>query len=444
MYKRITNITLCPGVPDGEPLTFIEGACIDIRDGVIEYAGKGEGAPATIGCEFIDGGGCLAVPGLANAHTHAAMSLLRGLGSDLRLQDWLTKKIFPAEDRLTADDVYVGAQIAFVEMLRYGVTASADMYMFPDEVCDAAEAVGIRVAMCYPATGQGSDDGGSIEKGADLLRRRHNTANGRVRIMLGAHAEYTSSPDIIRALAEKARDLGASIHAHVSETRAEVEGCFERHGVSPVKYFADLGLFDQPALAAHCVYLSDADIDILAAKGVFVAHNPVSNLKLASGVAPVPAMLNAGVRVCLGTDGSASNNTLNLWEEIRLMSILHKGISGDPASISPSQTFHAATLAGMRAMGFERVGLLVPGWRADIALIDRSGPHHWPILEPAGDLVYSTQGADVRMTIVDGIVRYIDGKFPGLDTDDLKKRACVAARRLTDGLIGGAEPIDRA
>lgn len=438
MPTRIINITLCPGAPDGEGrLLFIQDAVIDISDGVITYAGKRSGAPARdiSGWDVIDGGGCLAVPGLANAHSHAAMSLFRGLGSDLNLHDWLHSKIFPAEDRLTADDVYTGSCLSFAEMLRFGITACADMYMFPEQVCDAAEALGIRLSMCRPTNGDDSGDGGKIDQAAALYKVRHNTANGRIRVMLGAHAEYTSTPDIIRQLAARANDLGAAIHIHMSETRSEVDGCYARHGVSPVEYFARLGLLDIPTLAAHCVALSDSDIAILADKGVYAAHNPVSNLKLASGVSPIPAMLASGANVCLGTDGAASNNTLNLWEELRLLSILHKGMSGDPTAISPAQSFRAATLTGARAMGFEHVGLLREGWRADIVLIDRSGLHHTPMLEQDGDLVYVTQGSDVRLTMVDGIVRYRDGKYPGFDAEGVCVAARASAQRLTDGII---------
>ncbi|MDR0396608.1 MAG: amidohydrolase [Oscillospiraceae bacterium] len=434
MRYRIFNIDLCAGSEDGASLPFVGDAVLITDEGLIVYAGPAAGAPqADRGDIRVDGRRCLAIPALANAHTHAAMTLLRGVGSDLNLNDWLTSAIFPAEDRLTEEYCYAGAMLGFLEMLRFGVSACADMYMFMDASGRAASDSGIRACIARSVVGDADGDGGRLAESVKLAEEWHGAQNGRIRVMLAPHAEYTSEPNNIRAIRDAALERGLGVHVHISETKAEVEGCRARRGgMTPPEYFDSLGLFDAPTLAAHCVALTDGDIRLLAERGVFACHNPVSNLKLASGVSPVPALYAAGVKVCLGTDGAASNNTLNLWEEIRLMSILHKGTGGDPRAISPAQTFNAATVTGMRAMGYNNVGMLKPGWRADAVLIDRSGPHHQPLIDPAADLVYSTQGSDVKLTMVDGIIRYADGGYPGLDERKIYESARLASRAILE------------
>ncbi|GHU68583.1 5-methylthioadenosine/S-adenosylhomocysteine deaminase [Clostridia bacterium] len=434
MKYRLHNIDLCVGSEDGVTLPFIDDAVLITDNGEIVYAGPASDAPPE---EFsyvnINGERCLAIPALANAHTHAAMTLLRGVGSDMNLHDWLTTAIFPAEGRLTEEFCRMGAMLGYMEMLRFGVSACADMYMFMDASAMAAADTGIRACLARSVVGDENGDGGRLTEAVALAKRWHGAKNGRIRVMLAPHAEYTSTPKIIRSIRDAAIQNGLGIHVHISETRAEVAGCLERrNGLTPPAYFESLGLFDAPTLAAHCVALTDDDARILADHGVYVAHNPVSNLKLASGVAPIPSLLKAGAKICLGTDGAASNNNLNLWEEMRLMAILHKGVSGDPCVISPAQTFNAATLTGMRAMGYNNVGLLKPGWRADVALIDRSGPHHQPLNDPAADLVYATQGSDVTLTMVDGAVRYAAGYYPELD----EQKVYAAARAASKTMLG--------
>ncbi|MDR2505946.1 MAG: amidohydrolase [Oscillospiraceae bacterium] len=433
MLTRIINAGLFSGeTANGKPI-YIKDAAIDFNGGKILYAGNAAAAPAHSPERVVDGAGCVAIPGIANAHTHAAMVLLRGYGSDLNLHDWLHKKIFPAENKLTAEDVYFGSSLAFLEMLRFGVTASCDMYFMEDEIVRAAADTGIRLAVVNPAVGSAKENRPQIDNMERTFVKHNDTHGGRVRALFGVHAEYTSDADMVRLVADKAKELGAGIHVHISETQSEVEGCYARHGVSPVRYFEKLGLFDRPTMAAHCVRVNAEDIRILADNGVTVAHNPVSNLKLASGAAPVPAMLAAGVKVALGTDGASSNNNLNIWEEMRLMSILHKGTSGNPIAVTPAQTLAAATVNGMRGMGFHNAGIIKEGWDADIVLIDTNGLHHCPAFaeEPEADLVYSAQGSDVVMTIVAGEVRYDHGIYPGIDVEPIKKAVRESATRIT-------------
>ncbi|GHV27873.1 5-methylthioadenosine/S-adenosylhomocysteine deaminase [Clostridia bacterium] len=433
MMIHIKNVTLMSFARGGK-LEFTDDAAIIVKGNRIEYAGPVSRLP--VDAEFdevIDGGGCLAMPALANAHSHSAMNLLRGLGSDLNLHDWLHDKIFPAEARMTAEDAYVGASLAFREMLSFGISACCDMYFHSDSILEAARDTGIRIAMVNPVVGADGGDTSQLDGIYALHKKWHGAANDRIRIMTGLHAEYTSVPELVTKVSAQARELNARVHVHCAETASETLGCVSRYGKSPVKYFADLGLFDNPTVAAHCVHVSDDDIDILADKGVYAAHNPVSNLKLASGVSPVHKMLRRGVNVCLGTDGAASHNALNLWEEIRLMSILHKGVSGDPTVVSPYDTIRAATVSGFNAMGFDGAGAIESGNLADIILIDRSSLHHQPIIDSAGDLVYSTQGSDVMLTMVDGIVRY--ERSNPLTDKTLTDKARAAAARMSDGLL---------
>ena len=425
MRTRIDGATLFTGEQ------WVRDASLHIDGPVVTYAGPRTAAPLFRAERRIDGSDRIVMPGLTNAHTHLPMTLLRGLGSDMRLQDWLEKSIWPAEERLTADLVRVGAELGMLEQLRFGVTAFADQYYFMEAVAQAADQCGIRALLTRGLIGDGSDNS-RLQENLALYRAYHGTAEGRIRVGLGTHGEYTNSEDSLLSQVEAARKLGAHIHVHIAETRAELEGCKTRHqGRTPVRYLNDIGLLDGPVLAAHCVWLEPEDIAILAARGVSVAHNPLSNLKLASGVMPLLPMLKAGIQVALGTDGTASNNTLNLWEEVRLAAVLHKGMSGDPTAVSPTQVLRMATLHGAQAMGFANVGLLKPGWRADVVMLDIAQPHMIPCPDPEAGLVYAAQGSDVCMTMVDGRVLYWAGEYLTLDYERILAEARAAARLLT-------------
>lgn len=410
---------------------WVRNACIQIDGARIVYAGAEADAPAFAPEQRIDGRGCMAMPGLTNAHTHLSMTLLRGLGSDRVLQDWLENAVWPAEEKLTAEYAKIGAQLGLLEQLRFGVTAFADQYFYMDAVAEATIDSGARALLTRGLIGFG-DDGTRLSENVALFKRFHGAADGRIRVGLGTHGEYTNTDASIRSHVEAARVLGAMIHVHIAETRMELDGCKQRHeGRSPVRYLADMELLDGPVLAAHCVWLEDGDFDILAEKHVTVAHNPISNLKLASGVMALPRMQEKGIRVALGTDGVASNNNLNLWEEVKLAGILHKGVSGDPTRISPAQVLQMATLHGAQGMGFQQVGMLLPDWHADIILVDAEQPHVLPCLDPAANLVYAAQGSDVRLTMVDGKVLYRDGVYTTLDKEKIMAEAARAAQGMT-------------
>lgn len=423
MRTRLTNITLCPGVtPESASIPLIPQAEVLIEDGLIVFAGKRDQAPPFEADTTVDGRGQLCMPGLCNAHTHAAMSLMRGIGSDLNLQDWLEGYVYPTEARLTERAARVGNRLAQLEMLRFGVTSYADMYMMPHIAAQTVRDCGMRASIVNATV----DFGNGERQLADALEFYHaydGFANGRVRAAIGPHAEYTNTTALIERMVAAIEDIPCTVHLHLSETRGEVERCVAKYGKSPVRYFHDLGLFRHQTLAAHCVAVSPEDMDILAADGVFAVHNPVSNLKLASGVAPVPEMLKRGVRVALGTDSDASNNNLSLMEEIKLMAILHKGVTGDPTVVPAHQALLSACLRGAQAMGFERVGLLREGWHADLILLDTALPHMRPLHSLGTNLCYSATGSDVTLTMVDGRVLYKDGAYLTLDREAILREA---------------------
>ena len=415
----ITNIALY----DGEK--FFPKGCVLITDGRIAYAGE-DGGYSVTGARVIDGKGGICMPGLVNAHTHAPMTLLRGIGADLPLREWL-ERLWPIEDRLDDDAVYWGSMLAIAEMLRRGITCYADMYMFVEECVHAAKDAGIRANLSRPVT---ADDGERLREAVSTYRQWDGAGDGRIKIFLALHAEYTSGPEHVAPLRDAALELGTGVHVHISETDREVGECYERRGVSPVRYFEQLGLYDCHTLAAHCVSIDEEDIRILAERGVWVAHNPISNLKLASGVAPVREMLGAGVRLALGTDSVASNNQYDLFAEMRMAAILQKGIHKDSTLMPVQSVLAMGTRMGARALGFEDVGTLTPGARADLILLDPNAENLSSTIDSLADLVYSAQGLNVRLTMVDGKVLYQDGVFTTIDAERMMAMFRKAQKRL--------------
>jgi len=361
------------------------------------------------------------------------MTLLRGFADDMPLMEWLTQKIWPTEARLRAEDVYWGAMLACVEMLRAGITTFADMYFFMDETAKAVKESGVRASLSRGLIGTAPRASDALQEGIELCRRWNGEAFGRITTMLGPHAPYTCPRAFLEKAMEAACDLEVGIHIHLSETEGEVRESRERHGgMSPVKLMDDFGLFDLPVLAAHCVHVSDEDIEILRAKGVGVAHNPGCNMKIASGIAPIPKMLEAGVKVGLGTDGASSNNNLDLLEEARIAAFLHKLATGDPTAIPASQALYLATLGSASAIGLDsEIGSLEPGKKADIILVDVTGPHMCPHHDMVSQVVYSARSSDVRTVIVDGRLVMDDGALLCVDEREVIARAEERAQALT-------------
>lgn len=375
----------------------------------------------------------LVMPGLINTHTHAAMTLFRSYADDMALMDWLQTKIWPAEAGLTGEDIYWGTMLAVAEMVRGGTTAFADMYFFMNDVARAVAESGIRACLSRGMAGVAPTAQAALTESEAFYRDWHGGADGRITVMLGPHAPYTCPPDYLKKVTALAAKLGAEIHIHLSETAGEVENCRKEHGKSPIALMNDLGLFDFGVLAAHCVHLSPEDIDIIKAKKVRVAHNPGSNMKLASGVAPVPAMLAAGVTVGLGTDGAASNNNLDMLEEVRLAALLAKVHSCDPLVVPAAQAVAMATSGGAAVLGLAGVtGRLEPGYKADITIFDMSGPHWYPRHDRLSLLTYSAAVADVHSVMVDGRLLLDNRKLTTIDEERLKHEVNARGLRLVE------------
>ncbi len=381
---------------------------------------------------IIDGTNKLAAPGFVNTHTHAAMTLFRSYADDMNLMDWLQNKIWPAEAKLVAEDVYWGTMLSIAEMLRSGTTAFADMYFFMDEVAKAVEETSIRGVLARGLTGDDNNDGKSLLEAKNFYKQWHKQADGRITVMFGPHAPYTCSRKFLEKVIDAAGEVGANMHIHLSETKGEVAECLEKHGKTPIAYMDSIGLFTRPTLAAHCTFATDEEIAIMQEKKVNVAHNPQSNLKLASGVAPVPQMLKAGVVVGLGTDGASSNNNLDLFEEMRLAAMLHKGVTNDPLVVNAREALEMATVNGAKAVWLENTGNLSVGAKADIVLYNMDKPHWYPRFDLCQMLVYSAQSADVDTVIVDGKVLLNAGNLLTIDEEKVKYETEIRAKKLTN------------
>lgn len=381
--------------------------------------------------KIIDGRGKFATPGLVNAHTHASMTLLRSYSDDKALMDWLQKDIWPIEDKMTRQDIYWGAKLAAVEMIRCGTTAFADMYgPCMEEVAKVVEEAGLRGSLSQGIIGFANGDK-RLASNIELHKNWNGAADGRITIMFGPHAIYTCPPDFLKKIANEASKLGAEIHMHMNETQTEIEDCIKNYGKRPFEVVAETGLLDLGMLAAHCVWLSDDEIEIIKAKKVRVAHNPGSNMKLASGIAPVTKLLSQGVTVALGTDGASSNNNLDMLEEIRLAALLAKVDTLNPLAVPAAQAVQMATEFGAKALGLENVGRLEEGCKADIVLWDMRGVEWQPNYNPASLLVYSASSAAADTVIVDGKILMQGRELKTLDEEKILSEFKACANRLT-------------
>ena len=413
---------------------------VGVRDGRIAYVGDVPPAPdqaVTFG-ETYDGSGKLLMAALYNAHAHAPMTLLRGFAENLPLQAWLNEKCWPFEAKMTPEDNYWATLLACAEMARYGVVSFSDMYYATEGRCRAVLEAGLKANMCeglvafeekpyaeYPICAQ-------MEA---LVRDWHGAGEGRIRIDYNIHSEYLSTETVCRDILDIVRGTDLRLHIHLSETEKEVRECRERHeGLSPVEYFDGLGLFDVPVTAAHCVWLSESDLDILERHGVFVANNPASNMKLGSGFAPIPEMMRRGMNVCLGSDGMASNNNHNLFHDMYLQALVYKGATLDPTAVTPQQALASATRAGALSQGRADCGMLAEGMRADLCVLDTTGPQWCPAPDPVYNIVYAGDGSDVVLTMCDGRVIYRDGEWPTIDVEQAKAQCAARTARIISEL----------
>ena len=387
----------------------------------------------------IDGKGNVLMPGFVNAHTHIPMTLLRGYGGGCDLQTWLTQWIFPAEAKLDDRAVAAGTGLGLAEMIASGTTAIADMYMHTPAIAQTVLEAGISANLSVGSVYFGAPEDFSPETCPDCGNQRrlteewHGAGNGQILADASIHAEYTSNPPLWQWMADYARDKGLGIHVHVSETNAEHEGCRERWGLTPIALLDRYGVWDVRAIAAHCVWTTEEDWSVMAKKGISCAHNPVSNLKLGSGVAWIPPMQKAGVNVALGTDGVASNNNTDMFEEMKFAAVLHGGVTHDPLAMGPADVLRMATADGAKALG-RKTGRIAPGYMADLILVDFDRPHLTPCHSVTDNLVYSARGSDVVMNMARGKVIYKDGEFLTLDLDKIKAEVKHYAMPL---LFGG-------
>jgi 5-methylthioadenosine/S-adenosylhomocysteine deaminase len=413
----VTNGTVV--TMDGANRVITPGAlAIDGRD-IVQVGTAGEIARAYQGTEIIDVGGAVVMPGLVNTHTHAPMVLYRGLADDLALMEWLEQYIFPAEARtVTPAFVRAGTRLAALEMIRSGTTTFADMYYFEEEIARVTREAGLRAVLGQTIIQFPAPDAKTPAEGLARAERfiREFTGDDLIVPALAPHAMYTLDAATLKAVRSMADRLSAPVLIHLAETRDEVEVAARKHRATPTAYLDSLGFFGPRTLAAHGVHLTGEDIDVLRARGVTVSHNPESNMKLASGTAPVPALRRAGVPVGLGTDGAASNNTLDMFEAMRQAALLHKLQSNDPRVLPAREVLAMATIEGARALGLEReIGTLEPGKRADVIVVSMSHARQTPMYDPLSHLIYVTRGDDVRTTIVNGRLLMRDGQVLALD-----------------------------
>jgi len=402
----------------GEDLEIIPQGELVIEGGIISYSG-----PA---CErneefarVIKGNNKLIMPGFVNTHTHAAMSLFRGYADDMPLKEWLEQRIWPVEAKLTKEDIYWGTLLAICEMIRGGTTCFADMYFYMEEAAKACLESGIRASLSQGLVGLDPVKGiASLEEGKKLVRNWHGEGEGRITTMLGPHAPYTCPPDYLQKVAKTAGALQVPIHIHLAETRGEVEESVKMYGKRPVELMEQIGLLDQKVLAAHCVHLTQEEIQIMARKKTAVAHNPGSNLKLGSGIAPLAELLQNGVLVSLGTDSAASNNNLDMVEEMRLATLLPKGLREDPTLIPAVEALKLVTVNGARALFLEEgIGTLNEGSKADLIMIKLNSSHLHPLHSVPAQLVYAALSSDIELVMVNGTILMEKGDLKTVDEE---------------------------
>ncbi|UOO37754.1 amidohydrolase [Oscillospiraceae bacterium CM] len=409
-----------------------EGAAVcsvAVENGVITAVGD---VPKDFRAEkTILGSGKMLIPGLINAHTHAYMTLFRNVADDLTFHDWLFGRILPLEDQLTHEDCYWGSLLGIMEMLSTGTTAFNDMYIFVDAAAQAVYDSGMRAVLSRGLVGDRENAAGGAQRLHEAKTEIEKWRGyNNISFMLAPHAPYTCDDIYQKEVAEEAHRLGVRIHTHLSESQSEMAAIRASYGCTPPELYDKTGLLSDKTVAAHCVYLTDDDIALLARCGVSVATNPVSNLKLANGIAPIPKMLKAGINVALGTDGPASNNTLNMFRELAFLTALHKGTTGDPQAVTAREGLQIATINGARALGLTNVGAIKPGMAADLAIIDLDRPNLQPLNDPVAALAYSMNGSEVETVLVGGKILMENRRFLTIDRDRVLHEVSRVCERI--------------
>ena len=371
----------------------------------------------------IDGKDRLAIPGLVNCHTHSYMSFMRNVADDLSFMDWLFGTIDPIEQQMTDEDTYWGACLAIIEMMKSGTTCFNDMQMNIHQTTRAVKESGMRAVISRGLVGSGNDEAGRMRLNQAYEERDAAADCDRLTFMLGPHAPYTCDDGFMRIVSEEAKKNNMRIHVHLSESESEIEQIKEKYHCTPIEMAEKNGLFDVLAVAAHCVQITESDMDILRKKNVSVVTNPASNMKLGNGFAPVPEMLEKGINVCIGTDGAASNNSLNLFHEMSLLALIHKGVAKTPQCISAKETIRIATINGAKALGLEKeIGSIEEGKKADIAILNLNTPSLTPRNNLIAGLSYSANGSEVETVIIDGKITMEERKILTMDEELVYKK----------------------
>ena len=414
--------------------TIISDGMLAISGSTISYIGKNEKGPIKANKELDTHGG-LILPGLINSHTHAAMSLFRGLADDLPLMEWLHNYIFPVEGKMDADFVRVGTLLACAEMILSGTTTFCDMYLFEEEVARAAKETGMRSVVGEVIYDFPSPNYGTLEKGfmytEELIERWKK--DPLINIAVEPHSLFTCGEELLVKANDLAIRKGVPLILHLAETKEEVKEIEKRFGKRPVKHLKHLGLLGSHLIVDHCVHINESEIELLAENNVCVVHNPESNMKLASGVAPVPAMIAKGITVGLGTDGCASNNNLDLFGEMDMAAKLHKVNNLDPTVMNAQTLIQMTTIDGAKVLGLDKItGSLEVGKRADLIVIDTNKPHLVPMYNPYSHLVYAANGHDVKHSIIDGNIVMEDRRLLTLDVEDIIERSKEKSNKVKE------------
>jgi 5-methylthioadenosine/S-adenosylhomocysteine deaminase len=393
----------------------------------------GDKAPQEKAARIISGSRRLLMPGLINSHSHLPMALLRGYADDYRLQEWLFDHIFPAEGKLDERSVAAGVRLGLAECIRFGVISCTEMYFHLPEIAEAVLETGVKANICNALLCLDMDkfdfekDRGTMELREVLSRYKGRSANGgfgdgRLIVDAGIHGEYTSGPQAWRESVAFAKENNLRIHLHLSETETEHTECIKRYGKTPAQVLSENGVFTRKTTAAHCCWITEDDMDILAANGVTVAHCPVSNFKLSAGAAPVMKMISHGVNVALGTDGVCSNNNHDLFEEIKSAAILQKYLCGDPSVLPAYEAIKLATVNGAAGQGrLGETGRILPGYDADLIMLNLDVPHLFPLNDPCAAIAYAAKGSDVDLTMVQGRILYENGEYLTIDLEKTRR-----------------------
>ena len=420
MSVLFTNVTAL--LMDADFTTLTDGY-VAVEGTNITYVGTDR--PQGTFDETVDCTGKVMMPGFVNTHTHIPMTLMRGYGGGHDLHSWLNDFIFPAEAKLDARAVAAGTGLGLAEMISTGVTCIADMYAHTGTIAEEVLKSGISANLCCGGVYFGAPEDFSENTCNDcrnqlaLTEQWHNAGDGQIKVDASIHGEYTSCAPLWQWMANHAQTHGLRMHVHVSETRSEHEAALARHGVTPFQILNKYGVWDNGGIAAHCVYTTPEDWAIMAEKDVTALHNPYSNLKLGSGVAPIPAMLKAGVNVSLGTDGVSSHNSIDMFADMKLAAILHNGVNCDPMALTARQALEMATVRGARALG-RNTGRIAEGCTADLILVDFESPNLIPCHDAAENLVYAANGSNVVMNMARGKIIYKNGEFLTLDLERIK------------------------